>query len=207
MNKKTTVIGLTGGTGSGKTTMSKYLANNLGYKVIDADDIGRALLKDDKKTIDEVVKCFGIDILDENGNIKRDKLSKKAFGDEGKLHELENIVTTRICEEIKEQVNHQKIMSTNPPKASQNVIIIDAPLLFEKKLDILCDTTCLVTCDVNERIKRIKIRDKLTEEEILQRINNQIPDEEKKKLVSTVITNDGTLEELYSKARDYIERF
>ena len=176
------IIGLTGGIGSGKSTVSKYLKEN-GYTVIDADKISRDLTREGEELYFQLIETFG-DVAKD-----RKALGRLVFNDKEKKELLEEIVTKKVISEIEKMIIKAK-----------DDIVLDAPLLFETGMNKRCDKVILVTSSIENRIKRVVERDHLSEEEVLSRINNQMKDEDKK--ADVVIENDGTLEELYSKIKD-----
>ncbi len=189
------VIGLTGGIGTGKTTVSNYLIEK-GYSLIDADKMARELMNGQtevsRQVIHQVAEAFGEDILQEDGLPDRKKLGSIVFGDEGAKKLLEEITHSRIFSLIHQSIEEGKLRGSE-------VLFLDAPLLFETNLDHYTDETWLLDLEDELRIPRIMERDGLSTEEILQRINHQMSSEEKRKRASVVIDNSGTIEELYEK--------
>ena len=154
------VIGITGPTGAGKTTISKEICEKLGYTLIDADKIARDITKKGEKALEEVIACFGEEFL-VDGELDRKHLAQVVFNDKEKLDKLNKITHKYITEKIKLAI-------------SQNSnSLIDVPLLFESGLDKLCNKIILVLCDENIRIERIMKRDNISEENALSRINAQ----------------------------------
>lgn len=179
------IIGLTGGTGSGKGFVSERLKARRAY-VMDADAIAHKIIKKGKPAYDEIVGFFGGDILDENGEIIRKKLGAIVFSDREKLdflnsctHKYINMEIMRIIEEIKPQTN------------TYTAIVIDAPLLAEAGLTDICDDIWVVYADSEVRIKRIMARDSITEEQARNRIASQKSWEEYKKLGAVIIDNSS----------------
>lgn len=179
------IIGLTGGTGSGKGFVSERLKARRAY-VMDADAIAHEIIKKGKPAYDEIVGFFGGDILDENGEIIRKKLGAIVFSDREKLdflnsctHKYINMEIMRIIEEIKPQTN------------TYTAIVIDAPLLAEAGLTDICDDIWVVYADSEVRIKRIMARDSITEEQARNRIASQKSWEEYKKLGAVIIDNSS----------------
>ncbi len=173
------IIGVTGGIGSGKSTVSSMF-RQLGADVIDADEISRAITKKNGSAFDEIVSNFGEEILLENGEIDRKKLGQIVFSDKNKLEVLNEITHKYIFIEMEKRIRESKA----------EIIILDVPLLFSKDFRIKYDYSVGVTANVSERIKRVKSRDGLTEDEILSRINNQISDKELEEKADFIIENN-----------------
>ena len=181
------IIGLTGGIGSGKTTVSDTL-RQLGCIVLDADAIYKELTEEGKPLVAELVKEFG-DVLTD-GKLDRKKLSKVALGNP----RLNEITHKAISKEIEARIK----------EAGESDVYLDMPLLFEAGYDAKVDKIWLVTAPLEERIKRVVIRDSIEKEEILKRISLQISEEEKMKKADVVIVNDASLEELIKKVKELV---
>ncbi len=196
------MIGLTGGIGTGKTTVSDYLIQK-GYPVIDADKMARELLNGRTETslqvIRKVTEAFGEDVLQEDGLPNRKKLGDIVFRDKASKERLEEITHGMIFSMI-----HQSIKEGRDKGWS--VLFLDAPLLFETNLDRYTDETWLLDLEDGIRIPRVIQRDGLSREEIQRRIDHQMPREEKRKRASWVIDNSGTLEELYQTINQRLEQ-
>lgn len=188
---KQVVIGLTGGTGCGKTTVCSILKTYNAY-IIDADKIAHNIIKNGTKAYFEIVEYFGKDILNEENEINRKKLGEIVFSDKTKLDYLNNITHKYIVEEIIDNINILK------QKPEYKYIVIDAPLLIETNLHKVVDTVWIVHCSLQTRIKRLKNRDNLSEELLMKRINNQTPFEKNKKFADFIILNedDTNLEQI-----------
>ncbi|MDK2799936.1 MAG: dephospho-CoA kinase [Clostridiales bacterium] len=181
------VIGLTGGTGSGKSTVAN-IAKDLGAKVIDADIIARQIVQKGQKALEEIVQHFGKDILLENGELNRRKLGSIVFADKEKLKLLNKITHKYIIQKIHEEIEIETL------KKEYDIIIVDAAVLIESGLYELCDMVWVVVADKEERIKRIMKRDSLSLEEANNRINSQMTEEEMKNYASAIINNNKDIE-------------
>lgn len=163
------IIGITGNSGSGKSTVSKMINENYNAKVIDADRIAKEMAKNNSEYLQAIRQTFGEDIV-KNNELDRKKLADIVFSNKKEKEKLDSLTFEYVVEEIKKEL-----------KANQNLdyqyIILDVPLLFESKLDKLCDYTIGVIAPKTEKIKRICKRDKLSKEKALQRLNNQENDE------------------------------
>ena len=139
------ILGVTGGTGSGKSTVCEYLKEK-GAKIIDADIVAREIVMKGKPALFEIEEAFGSDVLFSDGSLDRKKLGKIVFASSEKLNILNGITHKYIIEEIKNRVS----------ESDENLVIIDAALLFETELFKLCHKTVAVTADKKEREKRIE---------------------------------------------------
>lgn len=183
------IIGVTGGIGSGKSTVSRTL-RDLGAAVVDADVLARNVTSVGGKAFDELVEYFGNEILDDKGELDRSKLASIAFGDKVKLHALNSITHKYISEKIFETV---KLLSASD---KWDIIVIDAPLPIEKGFMDLVDEVWVVTAEREARIKRVMDRSGLKYEAVSERIDSQLRDEEYLRIADEVLENTGTVEEL-----------
>lgn len=177
------VIALTGGIGTGKSTIGKMLLNR-GIPIIDTDLIAREVIEY-PNIILALVKLFGNDILLEN-KIDRKKLAQKVFGDKKKVEMLNSIMHPAILKKMWEEVEKKK--KTN------KFVVVDIPLLFEIKFEDKFDKILLVYAPKNIQLERIIKRDNRTKEEAENIINSQINIEEKKKKSDYVINNTESIE-------------
>lgn len=163
------IIGITGNSGSGKSTISKLISKNYEAKIIDADKIAKEMTKNNGEYLQAIRQAFGNDVI-KNNELDRKKLADIVFLNKAEKEKLDGLTFEYVVEEIKKEL-----------EANQNLdyqyIILDVPLLFESKLDKLCDYTIGVIAPKTEKIKRICKRDNLSEEKALQRLNNQENDE------------------------------
>lgn len=155
------VIGITGGSGSGKTYICTAL-KKLGYTIIDADVIAREVVMPGKPCLAEIVSAFGKEVLCGDGALNRKALANIVFSQADKLALLNKITHRYITERI------QSLLSSDAGK-----YIIDAPLLYEAKLDLICDAVIGVTAKREIRLARIQARDDLTLEEASKRLDAQ----------------------------------
>ena len=185
------VIGLTGGIGSGKSTISRFLAD-LGAVIIDADKIGHEAYRPDTGTWRKLVKTFGSGILIADNTVDRKKLGAIVFGDETELKRLNAIIHPQITEIIKKQIADYRCQGVS-------VVVVDAPVLFEANAKNLVEEVWVVVSNEANVIKRAIARTSLPEEQIRSRIRSQLSNEERIKRAQVVIHNDGTAEDLQKK--------
>ncbi|MBR6585496.1 MAG: dephospho-CoA kinase [Firmicutes bacterium] len=193
------IIGLTGGIGTGKSTVSAYLKEK-GCVILDADKMSRQLTAPGGDALPAIRRTFGDEVFYDDGTLDRKKLGSIVFNDADKLKALEEITTQKVVEQTIDGLVRLR-------KASYNgIVIIDAPLLFECGMQVLAEENWLVTAGLEVRIERIIKRDGLDRQSILDRINNQMNDEEKMTMADYVIDNSGNLESLYQQIDKLIER-
>jgi dephospho-CoA kinase len=171
-------VGLTGGIGSGKSTVCK-LFQCLEIPVFNADEAGRRLLAEDDAVIGKVKNIFGNKVM-VNGKPDRKKIAEIVFSNPGKLEELNAVIHPAVRKNFNEWAAEQ-----------QSLYVIDeAAILFETGIYKQLDFTILVVAPGELRIRRVMQRDNIDELTIKARMNNQWDDEKKKKLANFVIIND-----------------
>ena len=189
------IIGLTGGIGTGKSTVSRYLTTK-GYRIIDADRIAREVVEPGQPALKALVEEFGPEILLEDGSLNRRELARLAFASpEGKAA-LDRITHGAIFARIEEL---QLQYAAELEATADAVIFLDVPLLFETGFDRKADLVWVVDVPDEIRVQRVVLRDGLTEEEVWARIKNQMSREEKIARADVVLDNSGTPEKLYAQ--------
>lgn len=182
------IVGLTGGIASGKSTVSN-LFRKYGIEIVDADKVAKEV-SEKKESIEKISNIFGKDILDSDGKIVREKLREKAFKNRELLQELNKIIHPQVMEYFKRKKEEN---------SKDEILIFDIPLLYETKMEYLCDKIIVVGVDVQKQIRRVVARDGSSEELAKKIIFNQMPLDEKIKKADIVIMNDGTLDGLEAK--------
>jgi len=185
------VIGLTGGIGSGKSTVSKFLAE-LGAVIIDADKVGHEALKPDTEAWREVVAAFGRQILTPDGDINREKLGEIVFRNPESLSRLNQIMHPRMYDIVKAQLEGYR-------KQGVGVVVLEAPLLIEANWTSLVDEVWVTVAPQSTVLGRLKEKLGLSEPESLARIHSQLPSEERVKHADVIIDTDCDLDELRAK--------
>jgi dephospho-CoA kinase len=174
----TKIIGLTGGIGSGKTTIARYIESK-GIPVYIADIEAKKVMKQ-PKIINALQTAFGTDIVS-NDTVNRTKLSKIVFNNPEKLAVLNSIVHPAVKEHFKDWLNvHQ----------ASPYVLKETAILFETGGNSDCYKTISVVAPVEKRIERVVKRDSLTKEQVKERMNNQWSDEQRMKASDFVIVND-----------------
>lgn len=178
-------IGLTGGIGSGKSTVAEWFIKRE-VPVLDADKTVHRLLQSDFSTISKLVHEFGADILGENQEINRSKLGIRIFSDEDARKRLERIVHPRVVECMHAE---QVALRTNGTK----LCVWDVPLLFEAGFEKFVNEVWVVWVPEDLQISRVLARDKLSLVEVKARIAAQGALDEKRLLADVVIDNSGSV--------------
>ena len=197
------VIGLTGGIGTGKSTVSRKLRKK-GYPVIDLDIISREVITY-SGVIDELVENFGSEILEEQNAvsgkkcISRNKLRQTVFKDEKKVAVLNSIMHPPIIEEMRRQIKELE--------QSYETVFVEVQLLFEANLEKEFDMTVLVYADRKTQMERVLKRDGRSEGEVQEIINAQMSMDEKRKLSNYIIENNGNSEMLDLEIEKFIKKF
>jgi dephospho-CoA kinase len=180
-------VGITGGIGSGKTTACKMF-EELGIPVYYADERGKYLMQHEHHLIDEIKKIFGKEVY-ENGTLNRKLIADRVFNDKPKLERLNALVHPAVFHDMESWLLDKE--QKNFPYALK-----EAALLVETGSYRGLDKLIVVTAPLNTRIARIKHRDAIEMEEIMARVRNQLPEEEKAALADFIIKNDKDLEHL-----------
>ena len=188
------VIGLTGGTGSGKGCVSaSFLQFNI--NAIDTDKVSRIVCEKGAPCLNELVSFFGQSILNPDKTLNRRALASIAFSDKQKLESLNKITHKHILAYTRNWLEEQK---ANGRVAA----IVDAPLLYESGFDKECDKIITVISDRETRTKRIIARDNLSLEDAEKRLNNQGDDEFYIQKADFIITNNGTLNDVDKQVKE-----
>jgi transcription termination factor Rho/dephospho-CoA kinase len=205
-NKSVVIVGITGGIGSGKSTAAHILTTK-GAILIDADKIASQLLTD-QKVKEEIVEEFGESVLDGQGNVYRTYLAHAAFESKKNLEKLNKIMHPRITAEVQAQVEkvEKAIARKGRTNKEKDLVVIDAPLLFEAGLDRLCDATVFVDTDLDTRLARTEEQRGWTKEELERREGFQDPPAKKKKRATYSVENTGALDKLEQQISEVTEQ-
>ncbi len=196
------IVGLTGGIGTGKSTVSRKLRER-GYPVIDLDVISREVIEY-PEVIDELVRNFGNEILENQNNtsgkksISRNKLRQTVFKEEKKVSVLNSIMHPPIVEEMRRQIEELR--------KSYKTVFVEVQLLFEAKLEKEFDIIVLVYADKKTQLERVLKRDGRSEGEVQQIINAQMDMTEKRRLSNYIIENNGNSEMLDLEIEKFIKK-
>ncbi len=188
-------IGLTGSIACGKSTVSAYL-RELGYPVVDADAISHGLTAPGGPALPALRKAFGDGLFDGDA-LNRRALGSLVFGDPAQLTRLNGILHPIILDEIKAQLAAYDRMG--------GIVFGDVPLLYECDMAQMFDCVWVVYVSEAEQIKRLRIRDGLSENEALARIRAQMPLGEKRRLANHCICTEGSIEDTRRQVLSLIE--
>ena len=192
------VLGVTGQSGAGKGELCDFFRKK-GLLCLDTDKTAREVVKPGSKCLLELCNHFGNGILLPDGNMDREKVASIVFSDKAELEFLTKTTHKYIIEKIKEWVFDMEI-------CGEQIVILDAPQLFDAGADFFCNFTLCVLADKETRVKRIKKRDKISEENARARIESQKDDEYFIDRCDYVIYNNKGLEQLQKNAeRVYTE--
>ena len=178
-------IGLTGGIGSGKSTVS-FMLKEAGFNVIDADTIAKEVLVKYPEILEMVKINFGSGFFDWRGEFRRKEFGNHMFRFPKERKKYEGIILPYIKREIYEKIDYYE-------KKNADIIILDAPTLIENELHKDMDYVILVWVDSNTQIQRVRARDALARDEAINRINSQMPLERKRDFANIIIENNDTL--------------
>ena len=180
------IIGITGSSGAGKSTVCEILEAYYKVTIINADKVARKLSKRGTNYVIDIISKFGKSIVDEDGELKRRKLAEIIYNDPKKREELNKCTFKYIKKEIERQIK----------KAQTDTIIIDAPLLFESELNKICDKVIGVISNRELQIERIVARDDIDYEDAEKRLNAQQTNEFYMNKCDAIIENNNNLKSI-----------
>lgn len=191
------IIGITGGIGSGKSTVSDIL-EEMGYLVIDSDKLSRESCTVGSPLLRLLVKDFGIEIIREDGTLDRKKLADLAFSDRDGTRRLNELVQTAILVKALECFNELR------NEGKTKICFFDVPMLFEAGWAKYTDAVWLIIAPENVRLSRVVNRDKSRRQAVLARMRLQLTDEEKIERADLIIDNSGTEEDLRKRVEEAV---
>ena len=177
------LIGLTGGIGSGKSTVAG-LFRTLGIPVYESDTRAKYLMHNDNKVKAQIIHLFGNEAYTSDQELNRSWVSSRVFKDPSLLKQLNAIVHPAVFEDL-------KIWASEEPQQAAPYLLQESAILFEENLITRLQAIILVVASEDMRINRVKKRDELTEEQIRDRMKFQWPDEKKIPLSDFIIYNDS----------------
>jgi dephospho-CoA kinase len=187
------LVGLTGGIGSGKSTVAEMLADR-GAVIVDADELARDALDPGTPGLSSVVDAFGPGVLQPDGSLDRAGLASLVFADERARRTLESIVHPEVARRFAEEVDRRR--------GTDAVVVYVVPLLVENQLEGMFDVIVVVTAEREARIARLAASRSMTRDDIVGRMDAQGSDRDREQVAHVVITNDGTIAELRGKVDD-----
>lgn len=189
-------VGLTGGIGSGKSTVVKGLQAK-GITIVDADQIAREVVQPGEQALDEIARVFGPEVLQADGTLDRSKLKQRIFSDPSAKQQLEAILHPRIRQRILERVNNAK---------DTDYVVADIPLLVESKYPDHFDRVIVVDCTEAQQIERVKARDAMSDEQIQRIMDSQASRQQRLDAATDIIDNTGSLDSLKMQIEKLHER-
>ncbi|WP_265428560.1 dephospho-CoA kinase [Chryseobacterium sp. YIM B08800] len=187
------IIGLTGGIGSGKTTVAKFI-EDFGFPVYYSDDRAKDIVNDNDDLKAKIKELLGDESYDENGLYNRKFVAEKVFNNKDLLQSLNEIIHPAVRLDFEDWVKKQ----------TKYLIFKETALLFELKLNKQCYQSVLVTAEDNIRIKRVMDRDGKTYREVQSVMEKQMPEKEKIKLADCIIYNNTNLDDLKEQTEKII---
>lgn len=189
-----TTLGLTGGIGSGKTTVCGFL-DEQGARVFYADVEAKRLMQEDETARAEIVDAFGKEAYREDGSLNRAYLAERVFGDPDRLERLNAIVHPRVFDAFSAAEDRAE-------EEGVSLLVLEAALLFEAGGDAHVDGTAAVVAPDADRIERVVTRDDVSPDQVRARMEHQLSQDELRRRADYVIENDGSLDDLRRKSVD-----
>lgn len=183
------LIGLTGGIGTGKSTVSNYLADRYALPVLDADIYAREAVAQGSQILPAIFQRYGDRVKLPNGELNRAALGDIVFNNPQEKQWLEARIHPFVRDRFAQELQQLK----------SNIVVLSIPLLFEANLMGLVTEIWVVSCDRSLQISRLQQRNGLTPQQAVARINSQMPLAQKEALADLVLTNDAGLAELYAQ--------
>lgn len=180
------VVGLTGGIGSGKSTVARRLSDHGGI-VVDGDKIAREIVQPGKPALLELSEEFGSDIVMSDGALDRKELARRAFVSEDRTKALNAIMHPRI---------HERAYELFRDSADKSIVVFDMPLLIENNLDRMCGLVVVVTADEDTRVERLVAHRGFDEDDARRRIRTQLSDADRVTSADVIVDNSGTPNQL-----------
>ena len=192
------LIGLTGGIGSGKSTVAQLLLHH-DWVLVDADQIARDAVEPGQPALAELADAFGEDILQADGSLDRGLLASRAFASREKTDLLNSITHPRIQEETQARFDSAR-------RAGADFVVYDMPLLVDKGLHKNMDATIVVDVDVEERVRRLVEYRGLDEGDARRRIAAQVPDDVRRAAADFIIDNNGARDKLDAQVDGVVDK-
>lgn len=195
LNNLPKIIGLTGGIGSGKSTVAKFI-EEMGFPVYYSDVRAKEIVNDDELLKKGIIELLGEKAYDENGLYDRKYVAEIVFNDEELLQKLNGMIHPAVKYDFEKWVGNQ----------TTEFVFKETALLFELKLNESCFKSVLVTADDNLRLKRVMDRDRKTYREVENVMNKQMPEKDKIKIADFVIFNNDGMDELQAETENVIRQ-
>jgi dephospho-CoA kinase len=196
-SNKPYIVGITGGIGAGKSTVTDIL-KGIGFTIIDADEVSREITQPGAPALEALKKAFGEGIISTDGTLDRTGLAEVAFATKESTEKLNGIMHGAIAQRVKEHTEDAAL-------EGKKVIFYSAALMYETGAEKSCDEVWLITADDETRIKRAAKRDRTSPAKIAERMSKQMPEGEKIKRADYIIVNTGSKEDLEFSLRGALE--
>ncbi|MEL6223274.1 MAG: dephospho-CoA kinase [Cyanobacteria bacterium J06627_8] len=201
------IIGLTGGIGTGKTTVSNYLSVEYGFPILDADIIAREVVVAGSPVLSKIVDRYGLTILLPDGQLDRMRLGKIVFSSLAERHWLEQQIHPVVRDRLDHDLQHPSIVS-------EPIVILVIPLLFEARMTTLVNEIWVVSCTADQQIERLLKRSisngdghyQLNRSQVQKRIDSQMPIERKIKRADVVLDNSQSEQMLFQQIDQALEQ-
>ncbi len=195
------VIGLTGNIGSGKTTVSRILQDDMGCCCLNTDHIGRLVVQPDGEAYSDLRAAFGNGYFLADGTLDRPKMAQLVFNDKAALSRLNGITHPAVKRFLQREI--AGIKQKDPAK----IVVVEAALLIEADYLDLLDELWLVWADDDVRLKRVMQRDNATREQAISRMKNQMPQDEKLKYAQRILHNNSDEQNLRCELASVWQQF
>jgi dephospho-CoA kinase len=189
------LVGLTGGIGSGKSTVAARLRAH-GCEVIDADGVAREIVEPGESTLDDLVERFGRSILNEDGSLHRQELARLAFADDDARADLDRITHPRIAARIAERIAQIGAAQDASP---DEIVVVDHPLLIETGQTGRFDAVLVVMADEDLRVRRLVESRNLIETDVRARMRAQADDAQRRAVATHIVHNEGSVADLLTQ--------
>ena len=194
------VIGITGGVGSGKSQVLDYMKEQFGATICQADHVAWELQEPGKSCYLEIVECFGIEILKQDGTINRSALGAIVFEDEAKLQRLNDIMHPSVKKEIKRRLDAERSSGTE-------LFLVEAALLIEEHYDEICDELWYIYSSESVRIQRLRESRAYSDEKIRDMMSKQLSEAVFREKCDRVIDNNGMFSVTEEQIQTILEKY
>lgn len=193
------IIGITGGVGSGKSTVAKIMRDRFHAHILIADDIGRTLMEKGNISYQKILENFGRVILNEEEEIDRKKLASLVFHNEEKLNLLNSCVHPFVTDYILSEIKKLKVIE---PEA---IVVVESAILIEVGYKEFCDEVWYVSVTKEVRRERLKLNRNYSDEQIDQIVSNQLSEEEYSSTCDRIIYNNEEEEQVIEQLQNLLE--
>lgn len=192
------ILGITGGIGTGKSTVLNILKEKYDFLVLESDKIAHEVMNPGNSAYNEIVDFFGDDILNDDKTINRKKMSEIVFNNKDKLNKLNSIVHPAVIQKISDTIEAEKA------KGKEN-FVIEAALLIESGCSKICDRVWYIYADTEVRIERLMKSRNMTRIQIEDVMKNQMKDEFFKDNTTDIVDNSNSIEDTYARVQKLLE--